>query len=485
MPAQAQQLSKSGSRRRLVVLVLSAALLQILVVYLRIKHTYYIADDFLNFEIYRQQHFTRAYLLRDVFGQLLPGYRAGQALVFKAFGLNYLAALTIICALSAGSLVMMILIGVRLGASTALIIAICLPFIFQLQMTHAELWWAASLASLPGLFATLLGLWFLIGRDGKPNDDGAIAGALCFAAGLMFFSKVVFSAAIYFGVLLFLRQRERPVSELFKNARAAIWQLRFVILVALGWAIVVNYLTNALGAPKPPLSVIIETLWKSLSDGTLAAMLGLGTNGALLFGSYEWTIVATFAVFATIVIATFWSAGPAAAILWACNGLYLVAAMGTIALTRAPAFGSDTGRWLRYNIENATFLLLLLLVACAASSSSRGPWSRLGSITGIAFAIALSANLIVQSRNLKDHGDVAAARAYVTALTRSLREIAGRQNVTLADGPVPQQILSDWMGLYPYNQLRYFITLFPSAPPVVPSDQATHRLDGNGSIVPR
>src|SRR5882724_8905985 len=192
-----------SERRLAIFLLLAAAMLQIAVVYQRTGHSYYFLDDFLNFEILREERFGKRYLLREVFGQLVPGYRAIQALMFKAFGLSYLPALAIIIALTVGSLIVIISIGLRIGASFPLVIAISLPLIFQLQTTNAQLWWSTSLHSLPGLFAVVLGLWFLIGRNGRPQDNGAHAAALCFGAGLMFFSKVLFSGAIYFGVLLF------------------------------------------------------------------------------------------------------------------------------------------------------------------------------------------------------------------------------------------------------------------------------------------
>jgi hypothetical protein len=469
--------------RWLIVLLPAATLLQILVVYLRVRHSYYFSDDFLNFEIYRELHFTRRYLLRDVFGQLAPGYRAVQALVFKAFGLNYGAALAIICLLAAGSAVTLMMIGVRLGASPALVAAVSLPFIFQLQMTHVELWWSASLHSLPGLLAALLGLFFLIGRAGVPDDDGAIAGALCYAIGLLFFSKVMFAGAMYFGVLLFLRQRERPLSELPGNIRATIRQLRYIILVAVCWAIAVGLLTDSLGAPKPPLATILQTIWNSVSDGVAAGALGLGSSGALLFGSYPWTIAIAFAILAALVGATFWAAGASAAILWICYAGYLVSAMGTIALARAGVFGAGIGRSLRYNIETVTFLLVALLVAFAAASSSGSRRSRRGSRIGLAVAILLALNLTIQSRNIADHWDVAGVRTYIETLTRSLNDAAKSSDVVLADEPVASLVVPDWMS--PYNRLRGFIRLFPVAPPVVAPDQATHRVDQSGRIVPR
>jgi hypothetical protein len=475
-----------SERRLAVLLLLAAAVLQVVIVYVRTGHTYYFADDFLNFEIFRQERFSRSYFLRDVFGQLVPGYRAVQGVMFKAFGLNYFPALAVICALTVGSLLVTIAIGRRLRASLPLVIAISLPLIFQLQTTNAQLWWSTSLHSLPGLFAVLLGLWFLVGRDGRPEDHGAYAGAVCFGAGLMFFSKVMFSGAIYFGILLFLRQQGQPASALVRNALATLRQLRFVILVAIGWSVVLSQLTDSLSVPKPPFDVVVATIWKSISDGTLAALLGLGSHGALLFGSYELTIAVSSIVFAAVVIATFRVAGRYAAILWSCYAVYVVAAMGAIAITRAQHFGSDVGRSLRYNIENATFLLLILLVAFAARPSADRPQSypsRRAATVGVVLAVLVSINLQVQSRKLPDHWNVAAVRSYVDALSHSLAEMRGKENVTISDEPVPDYILLPWMA--PYNQYRFFMTLFPGSPPVVASERATHRIAQDGKIVPR
>jgi len=475
-----------AQRRLGVFLLFSAAVLQVVIIYLRTGHSYYFADDFLNFELFREAGFSKSYLLRDVFGQLIPGYRAVQALMFKAFGLNYFPALAIISALTVGSLLLIISIGLRIGASFPLVTAISLPLIFQLQMTDAQLWWSASLVSLPGLFAVVLGLWFLIGRDGRPGDDGARAAAVCFGAGLMMFSKVMFSGVIYFGILLFLRQRGHPVSALFRNAVATVRQLRFVILVAIGWSLVFYLVTGAPSGPKPPFGVVTEAIWKSISDGTLAAILGLGSHGALLLGNYQFTIAVSLIVFAAVVIATFRVAGACAAILWGCYGLYVVAAMGTIAITRAPHFGSDVGRSLRYNIENTTFLLLILLVAFAFRSSPdevRSLGSRRAAIVGLVLAVLVSVNLQFQSRKVPDHWDVAAVRSYVDALSRSLAEMRGKENVAISDEPAPDHVVPGWMA--PYNQYRLFMTLFPGSPPVVAADRATYRITQDGKIVPR
>lgn len=466
-----------------ILLFVVAGVLQVAVVWLRAGHAFYFSDDFLNFEFFRSEGFGKRYLLHDAFGQLIPGYRAVQALMLTAFGLNYFPAFVIICALTVGYLVVVIAIGLRLGAPLPLVVAITLLLICQLHLTNAQVWWSASLCTLPGLLAVVLGLWFLVGRDGEPGDTGTAAAA-CFGIGLLFFSKVLFAGALYFGTLLFLRQRGQPIAALCRNALATIWQLRFVIAVGIGWSLVVYRFTNGLGGPKPPFGMVADTIWKSVSDGTSAALLGLGSHGALLFGSDALTAALSLLVLAAVVIATFRVAGASAAILWASYGAYLVAAMGVIAMTRALVFGSDVGRSLRYNIENANFLLLILLVAFASRSSSRRPLSAASRwAVAAAIAVPLAINLQIQSAKIPDPWDVATVRRYVDTLSRSVTEISRNKQVVILDEPAPEKIVPAWMA--PLNQYRYFLPLFPSAPPVAASDQATHRITPEGEIVVR
>lgn len=358
------------------------------------------ADDFLNYMQYEEHGFTVAYFLTGVFGQLVPGYRLAQGLVFNAFGVSIAGPLAIIVILSIASTLLVISIATRLDVPFPLIAAVAIVTVFLLQPTHVQLWWSTALHTLPSLVASLAAIWFLVGPNGRgPSRHGALYAAVCFAIGLSFFAKALFAAVIMFGVVLFIRWRDGP--PVFPLAWTVLKDLRYVLGVAVIYVVVVIPRLVSSPSGKPPLIDLLKYIWLSWSDGTVATTLGLGTYGVRLI-SYELTVAIGLIVVAAIAAASVVLNGRRAVVLWAVLAIYVCGAMATIANARAVMFGLGSALSLRYNVENAIFLLLTTLISF--SGAPMRPWPPLRTAAPIVVGVVIAINLQIQSRNVPGIG---------------------------------------------------------------------------------
>jgi hypothetical protein len=431
-------------------------------------------DDFLNFELYNDSGLRWSYLVRDVFGQVAPGYRLTQAIYFKLFGVTYLPALVIMGGLSLSTTVFLILIAERARVDRGLIAAAAIVQVFLLQFMHAQLWWATGLHMIPSLALIMAALWCLVG----PQARGAtlrdrIGAALLFAGALSFTAKALFAPLMMAGVLLHLRRRAGFGWR--ETLRAIVGDLLAFVPVAVAYALLVLKYGSKENPPAPTLAIGIQFVWRALADGILTTTLGLGTAAAPLPRDLS-VLLAVLLITAAAIMSV--RRSHSMAFVWAGFLAYVAVAFGVIARMRAGGqWGPEPGAALRYHCEGATFLILTLLLSTGGMSVGRR--ARQAAVT---LASVIGFGLQIESHQVFHAWDVAHSCEYVANLKSDLKPLEHRPDVVLLDATVPGAVMIEWTA--PYNRMSKFLPLFTQLPVMGP-DRATHEVAEDGHVRPR
>ena len=240
----------SDSKRNTVFWILTfILLLQAAIILYRTRYSYFFTDDFYDFIRYQEYGMTFKYFFRNVFQQLVPGYNFEQGIFFELFGINFVAAKIIIVSLSLLATVFLFLISLRMKVELWLSSAVLLAYASLIQLVHSQLWWSSSTVVFPGLLCSLACLYVLIGpRASGPTSRGQIAAGLIFAAGLLIFTKVLFSIIIFGGFLLYIQINQSV--DLFIAIRRVLYELRYLIVAAAAYLVMVY---SVLGIQRPEL----------------------------------------------------------------------------------------------------------------------------------------------------------------------------------------------------------------------------------------
>jgi hypothetical protein len=456
---------KGAVARQRAIWIGSLLALQAVVIGVRTSWSCMWLDDFLNFEIYNDMHLSWAYLTRDVFGQVAPFYRLSQAVYFKLFGVTYLPAQIILGSLSLAITLFMILIAERARVDRRLISAAAIVQAFLVQFTQSQIWWATALHTLPSLALTMAAFWLLVaqGRDRRAR----VGAAVLFAAALMFTAKAMFAPLFIGAVLLYLHRRELPWRDAI---RAACRDLVLFIPVAAGYAVLVLTCGPKSQPPPPTFRDGLEFVWLGFADGTLADTLGVGRQALPLPHGLALAIAlgSTLAVALVTV-----RRRPAVAVVWAALLAYLLISLSTVARVRAFR-GSDVGLSPRYHCEGSTFLLMTLLLSAAGLTLVR--WQQALVLT---LAVLIAVDLQLESKRVHPIWGIEHSCEYLHNLQTDLADIRDQPNVVLLDGPVPGEIMADWMT--PYNVMQSFLPLF-TATPVMGSDRANYEVSRDGHV---
>jgi hypothetical protein len=410
-----------------LLVIVAVCSVQVVVAVWRTRHAWFVTDDFLNFIMYREMGLSFAYLFTEVFGHITPLYRLVQAISFDAFGLSFAPVRATIIAMAVIPTFLLILIANRLKVPLALSFA------------------AASLLVLPGLAATFLCLWLLVGRSGAgPSDNEAALAGFAFATGTGFYDKTLFASVVFFGLLVSLYAREQ---SLLTSAWRALLGLRWVIVVAVLW---LTFLLAVRGPspPAPSPGVAIHFAWLAWGDATVGALFGLGSPGRIA-GSAAVSLALAEIILLVIAAATIVRTGRRGAIIWAAVATYSLVTIMLTARMRAHEFGAAFGRSLRYEAEPASFIILAALVATGAGGIRHQR-------TAIIAGLALATNVILNA-TIPPIGDAPDTRRYVETLGQSLRQVDGEPTIVIAESAVPAVVMPPWMA--PFNVQSKFVPL--------------------------
>jgi hypothetical protein len=430
-------------------------------------------DDYLNFEIFREAgSYKLRYLLRDVFGQVAPGFRLIQGIFFEVFGVSYAAALAVMTFLSLASTVLIYGITRRLKCAPWAIWSGLIVFVFLMQFTAVQIWWSAAVHTLFSLTAILCAALCIVGRDGNgPSRRGQLLTLFWFAIALLFTAKAVFSI-VFLTALLMYAYRARASGELVRlSIRNSI---PFIVLVALYfWAIMRLSPAPAGSDRSHDIQAILNFAWFSIGDSTLAAMFGLGLHGIPM----PETLAIALSCAAVLLIALLgvWK-DPRSSIVWLGVVGYVLISSIVIALERAATF-ADGAYKMRYGVESATFIIIASIVAL---SSVR--FHTKGKCIGIAIAVALACNLQINSSRIALEPGTLDGKAYAANLRHSLEQLKGVSGVVLLDGVAPPAVMPEWMEHY--RRLSMLVPLFTTRYPITDNSRATYRVRDDGEIDP-
>ncbi|SEW16669.1 hypothetical protein SAMN04515660_2725 [Luteibacter sp. 329MFSha] len=437
--------------------------LQAVVIYVRVHKSSLFSDDFLNFAIFDESGLTISYLLRDVFGQVAPGYRLVQGIVFRLFGPSFIATATIIAALSMTCSALLAGIARRLGASNPAIAAGLLIFIGLPQFTQTQQWWAAAVHTIFSLTAILAASYCLAGS----HRHRIALGTFWFGIALGFTAKVVCSPVILAAIAFYREWRvvREFVPALREALRAIVPVAALTALYMVGLAVFGPQLGNA----HPSASLLATYVWTNLVKATIGASFGLDAWGFDLPG---WVSALGMILFAG------WSIQKdrGLALLWGATLIYVLASAAIIGWNRAGTF-PDAGATLRYGVEGATFLVLGLMLGISSLQLGR---AAIFVTLLIATLVLINTQAHLRNRVLIAY-PIDETRSYIRHLKASLRQLKGRRDVVILQGTVPESIMPAWMA--PFGDVSRLLHLY-SPLPVADRAKATHELMRDGSIRP-
>ena len=414
----------------------------------RTRNAYFVTDDFLNFMIYRDMGLTWKYLFRDIFGHITPLYRLIQAIMCRVNGVHFAALRGLMIATALVPTAFLILIGNRLKVPLQISTASGILLAALPQISQSEFWWSNGLLVLPGLAAVFICIWLLIGKsaDGPSHLESVIAATI-FTIGLGFYDKDLFAPALFLGVLTSLRLTGRGW---FYAAYRAFYDLRYIVLVSIIWAITLAVLRDP-SPPAPTLAVSAHFMWLAWSEAAIAGMLGIGGPG-LNVGGAVLSVLAAQAILAAAVGWTILRGGAVnkrALAIWAGIMIYTGVTITLTARMRAGVFGADLGRLLRYAVEPAAFIVIGGVMGLAGQRVSR-PWLPACAILVIAINVMIVSDVPLL-------GDPIGTRTYVQNVRKSYANASGAKNVVILDGTVPDNIMPPWMS--PWNVKSKFLPL--------------------------
>jgi hypothetical protein len=356
-----------------------------------------------------------------------------------------MAARAIILAVALIPTSMLMLTGRRLdvplpvSAAGALLIG-CLP-----QLGQAELWWSNALLVVPGFAATMTCLWLLVGPHGEgPRAKHAALGGLVFAIGLGFYDKNLFAVVLFWAVLLACHLRQ---GGLFESAKQSLFDLRFVLLVALAWSIALLLLREP-NPEVPGLSAAIQFMWLAWSDAALGALFGFGSTGVPVVSPWVSPLI-SHGLLVLLVWYSLRQGGVRSLAIWIALSLYIGATLILTARMRAGPFGPEFGRTLRYAVEPAAFIVVAAVLSLAGSSPRRS-WPLAIALSALAFFIGTSVDI-------PSIGEPKATRTYVLNLRQSIQAVGSNVEQTVLDSPLPEMIMAGWMA--PLNVPSRFVPL--------------------------
>lgn len=451
------------------LLIAGILALQALVAWSRVHTSAFFLDDFLNFELFREYGgITLRYLVRDVFGQVAPGYRFVQGAFFDLFGMRYGYAMTILIGLSMLSTWLMYVILRRFGCSDWTIFCGLVVYVMAPQLTASQIWWSAAVHTLFSIPLVLASAVCLAGPDGRgPSRVGRVMSVAYFALGLLFTAKVVFASIFLAGIVLYT-QREKTVR------RALYYAIRVVMpslvpLVAYAWMVIRFSPAPGGSVATYKLGTIVPYSWTQIGDTTLAAMFGLGSHGIAMPAA---GLIPAILVLCIMIAAA--RKERATLLVWGGVAGYIVASTALIAIERAAVFPEGAYQ-ARYCIENITFLVIACVVALSrVELGNSGRW------VAVPVAIVIACNLQLQSGRAAPDGMIAFARQYVNNLRASLDEAKDVPDVVILDSVVPDELMPPWMEHF--RRTDMFLPLFTSRYLIAGPERATFRVDGAGRL---
>lgn len=397
-----------------------------------------------------------------------------------------------------------IVVGERARAGLGALFALGF-YLFVPMTVSGYLWWAAGLNTLPmqAAMAFIVGNAVLLVRgveDPRRRRTLVIGSVVAFVVALAFFEKSLFILPVaVVAALLAVRAepgvgtgdyRSSALTVAFTRARTLWAWLGGVFAV---WVVIFLSVSTAT-AGSHSLAQMWKLVWRSIDSAIVPSTVG---------GPWEWDrwipsppmgfpavwmIVAGWVLIAGAVLWS-WRARRGAVAIWACAGLYAVAAQLPVMWNRSSeATALELAQTMRYLPDTALVIALAIALVAAAPArgahgahsapgpSSSNPLARAATVVG-AVAILVSALVSTAAYSTSWQRDPTAA--YLATAEKSLTENA---DLVMFDQALPLEVLTPVA--YPNNQISRVFGRLDPRPRFGDHTDKLMVLDEKGAMVP-
>jgi hypothetical protein len=450
---------------------------------------------------------SRAYLLDDQGGHLVPGPLLTSGVLTRMAPLEWWPLATVLVLASiAAALAVLRLLRKLVGDRPAVLIPLAV-FLFSPLTLGAFGWWSAATLTLPvqiGLPLVCADA-LLLARTGRRRY--AVTGSLALLVTLAFQERAIVVPMLAFAlvaVLLHAQGEMFPVRAAWRRARA-LWVGLLLVLGAWAWAFLTFATTETAGSATVGQAM---ALTRSLMWNLMPALIGGpwawsdAPPGAPLSEGPSWMFVAACVVLGLLVVWTCWRRKGAVA-LWAVAAAYVVANLAPVGLGRgATGFATVLPLTFRYYTAEAVLaaiVVAVLLVLPRRSSATEGALHGLKQAAAPLLAhlrttsvvrrssallvplltVAFVASSVVSTVEFERSWSGDPSKEY---LTNAREDLAQAGSGPLLDLPVPEDIM--WSLAAPYNKASRIFGPLTERPEFADATHDLRALDEMGELRP-
>jgi hypothetical protein len=477
------------SPRRVDALVLAAVVAFVVVFdYVFASRSYFFGDDFVVFWQGRTHGLTLDYLTSPATAHFAPGHRLLSYGLYRIAGLDFGAALVVLLAFHAASVVLMQRILAALFGRVWWTFALALTFGLSVFFMSMLWWFSPGLLALPATAFSLACIHAYVWWWRTRRRAWLIWSVVALCGALLFYEKAVLVPVYLVLMQLLLLAPSQPLRVRF---RVVLRQWRIWLLYA---APVVVYLIVVLtgnyeeGGTTLPAAIFPDYLRAAWFDGFAPSVLGVRVPDSSLGLGEQIAVYATQAVVVGAVMLSIlrrrsaWRAWVFLALGFVANILVLV--------PRVSAYGPDVAYVTRYYTEAA--YLVPLAVACAfavprkeldEAARLRLPRGWAGAAAALALAgyvalvVASDSRPVVPDTGLRVEPWV----DRVEAGLQHARRVDARP--ALLDGRVPNDVVASFSAP-PQNRFSAVLPIFDDKVGFDVAADRVYRVASDGAVIP-
>ena len=438
-------------------LILSAAC--VVLQWFRVRDTWFAVDDFILLGEAHEEPIGLEYLRRPVFEHFSPILRLANDVVVGPLSANHAAALAIGLLITAGGVIGMHRLTLRLSRSAPWALTLSALYGTSLLLTTSLRWWTASVhGHLAAALSIACMLWFCRYTASRRLLDGVVSIAFLGAALLTHEKALLLVGCIGLLWLTAFQDRYRP-AELWSALREDIWLwASYLVLTAAAMA---NFLASYYQAhERAPLLELVTFARRSVFSTFLPATFGVrfpDVGGSLgLTVPVVAAIGLTLAVYASVRVSRrAWRGWTFLLVTFAVN-------LWVLGSARLSVFGDGIYRSLLWQQELAFLFPIGLAIVVRWTRSTAAPArtrrSRRGlSIVMLSALVAYTAFSARSAAVLEAEFDMGShAQTFLANLRSDVSRLP--DDAVLLDRPLPPDFAPSWM--FPYNLLGFALETF-------------------------
>jgi hypothetical protein len=325
---------------------------------------YFFTDDFVNFFIARDEGLTFHYLAHSVFGQFAPGFRLGQWIFTKTFGLSFWGVRLFDIATLGGSLAILLRIGSLHRVASRIVLVVALFAIVSPIFVMSYQWLASSMHVLPATVCAMAAL-LVMTRPAQLHWRDRLFGAFFYTIGLMFYAKTLFLVPLFLGARVFLLLDTTAGARWFATILQGAVDVAPMLPVAATYLVIVTVGHYGSDVTHPSLPLLADFIWAGWNDGLLCNAFGLGAD--VPYRGF----IANILFLGVVSLAL--ARNPGTIFIWAGFIAYFVLGTTAIGMGRAVIYGPHIATLARYHADNFVGLLACTVLAFRYSAAAPSP----------------------------------------------------------------------------------------------------------------